>query len=159
MYILDIEASGLADESYPIEIAWCTLDGSESYSVLINPESAGDWDYWDDFAETAFHGISRQQCCEEGQNVVVVARHVEKLLLEQPVFSDAPYQDQRWLKRLFDAVGKPCPAVLMPIDQLVRPQRQAELNLQLSQLIRPHRALDDCRVLAKAVRQIRNEDE
>lgn len=42
MYILDIEASGLADESYPIEIAWCALDGKDSYSTLINPESAGD---------------------------------------------------------------------------------------------------------------------
>ncbi len=157
MYILDIEASGLADESYPIEIAWCALDGKGSYSTLINPESAGDWDYWDDYAETGFHGISRDQCCEEGQNVVIVAQHVERLLSEYSVFSDAPYQDQRWLKRLFEAVGRQCPAMLMPIDQLVRSPKQAELNQRLSLLPRPHRALDDCLLLAQVVQEAREE--
>lgn len=157
MYVLDIEASGLADESYPIEIAWCTLDGTDSYSTLINPESAGGWDYWDEFAETAFHGISRDRCCRDGQNVLIVAQQVERVLSEYPVFSDAPYQDQRWLKRLFEAVDRQCPAILMPLDHLVRSSKQSELNQRLSLLSRPHRALDDCLQLAQVVQQVRQE--
>ncbi|NMT63470.1 3'-5' exonuclease [Marinobacter orientalis] len=155
MFILDIEASGLVDESYPIEIAWVSLDGSETFSTLINPESAGGWDHWDNYAETEIHGISRQHCCERGKDVVVVAQRVEKLLLGHPVFSDAPYQDQRWLSRLFESVGRSCPAVLMPIDQLVIRSRRGELNRRLSQINRPHRAVHDCMLLADVVRQVR----
>lgn len=151
MYILDIEASGLNEESYPIEIAWCALEGANEFSVLINPESAGGWDSWDDFAESAIHGISRRECCERGENVVVVANLLEQLLNGYPVFSDAPYQDQQWLNRLFDAVGKPRPAILMPIDHAVSLNKRAQLNKSLVELARPHRAMADCLLLKKVV--------
>ena len=151
MYILDIEASGLDEDSYPIEIAWCSLDGADEFSVLINPESAGGWDSWDDYAESAIHGISRSECCERGENVVVVANRLEQLLEDHPVFSDAPYQDQQWLNRLFDAVGNRSPAILMPIDQAVRPNKRAQLNKSLVELARPHRAMADCLLLKKVV--------
>jgi hypothetical protein len=154
VYILDIEASGLNEESYPIEIAWCALEGADEFSVLINPESAGGWDSWDDFAESAIHGISRSECCERGENVVVVANRLEQLLNDHPVFSDAPYQDQQWLNRLFDAVGKRCPAFLLPIDQAVSLNKRAQLNKSLVELARPHRAMADCFLLKKVVQTI-----
>lgn len=151
MYILDIEASGLNEESYPIEIAWCALEGADEFSVLINPESAGGWDSWDDFAESAIHGISLRECCERGENVVLVANRLEQLLNDHVVLSDAPYQDQQWLNRLFDAVGKRCPAFLMPIDQAVSLDKRAHLNKSLLELDRPHRAIADCLLLKKVV--------
>lgn len=156
MFIIDIEASGLADESYPIEIAWCSLDGTESYSALINPETAGDWDYWDSYAETAIHGLSREHCCEEGESVVTVARAVGKLLEEEPVFSDAHWQDQKWLERLFETVGKRPPAKLMPLDQAVPHNKRFDLAVKLATPSRPHRALADCQLLARIVREVRS---
>jgi len=156
LYILDIEASGLNDDSYPIEIAWCALDGGDSFSALINPDSAGDWESWDDYAEFAIHGISRLKCCEQGENVVIAARRVETLLSDHLVFSDAPYQDQKWLDRLFDAVGRRCPAILMPIEQAVFPGKRAELTVSLSQLTRPHRAMGDCLLLKTVVQGLRD---
>lgn len=156
MFILDIEASGLADESYPIEIAWCSLDGKESYSALINPDTAGGWDYWDSYAETAIHGLSRKQCREQGESVVTVTRAVGKLLEEEPVFSDAHWQDQEWLERLFEAVGKLPPAKLMPLDQTVPHDKRFDLAVKLAAPNRPHRALADCRLLARVVREVRS---
>jgi len=47
---IDFEASGLSDESYPIEVAWNNVDGTvESY--LINTDCVTDWIYWDPNAE------------------------------------------------------------------------------------------------------------
>ena len=156
MFIIDIEASGLEDESYPIEIAWCRLDETEFYAALINPETAGDWDHWDSFSETAIHGLSRKQCREEGKSVVTVARDVGKLLEEAPVFSDAHWQDQVWLDRLFDAVGKQPPAKLIALDQAVLIEQRFHLAARLALQSRPHRALADCQLLARIVREVRS---
>lgn len=155
MFILDIEASGLGDDSYPIEIAWSSLDSEDSYSTLINPDSAGGWGHWDDYAEAHIHRLSREQCCRDGGNVIAVVEKVEQLLAEYPVFSDAHWQDQQWLNRLFKAVGKRPSAKLMPIEMAVHPSQSGELSHQLANLDRPHRALDDCNLLCTLVRQLR----
>lgn len=157
IFILDIEASGLAEESYPIEIAWCSLDESESYQALINPETAGDWEYWDGFAETAIHGLSREHCCKEGKSVLTIAQAVGNLLREESVLSDAHWQDQIWLERLFEAVGKRPPGKLKPIDQAVTQDQRALLTEKLATSSRPHRALADCQLLARIVRELRSD--
>lgn len=155
MYIIDIEASGLGDESYPIEIAWCAVNGDDVFSALINPDSAGDWDYWDEHAEMDIHGISRDECCEKGENLVTIGRQLEAFLAENVVFSDAAYQDQQWINRLLEAVGKVSPAKLLDIEQSVPIDRRAELSRRLSELSRPHRAEADCLALRELVRNIR----
>ncbi|KXS55048.1 MAG: hypothetical protein AWU57_551 [Marinobacter sp. T13-3] len=155
MYVLDIEASSLGRDSYPIEIAWCRLDGGDAFSTLINPDSAGGWEDWDTFAETEVHGLSRAQCCQDGQNVVLVVRQVEDVLTNHPVCSDAHWQDQFWLERLFEAVGKRPPAKLMDIRDAVSLSQRPALDQLLKDLARPHRAKDDCQVLCEAVRQVR----
>lgn len=157
MYIIDIEASGLDDESYPIELAWCALDSDDEYSSLINPDSAGDWEYWDNHAETEIHGISRRECCENGENVIVVGRRLEKFLEENVVFSDAAEQDQKWIDRLFDSIGKRSPARLMDIQQAVPFDQRGELCKRLSELPRPHRALFDCLALRQLVLNVRDQ--
>ena len=55
-YIIDVEASGLQSESYPIEVAWCDIDTCCASSFLIKP--ARSWTVWDKKAE-ALHGLSR----------------------------------------------------------------------------------------------------
>ncbi len=155
MVILDIEASSLSNESYPIEIAWFDLEGKFDYSKLINPESAGGWDDWDSYAEAEIHGLTRERCCQEGANVLTVVQEVEELFLSYPVFSDAHWQDQRWLDRLFEAVGKRPPAKLMPLDQAVSHDKRSDLAARLATVVRPHRALADCQMLAQIVRDVR----
>lgn len=155
MFIIDIEASGLGKDSYPIEAAWCSLDGKETYSTLINPNTAGDWNSWDSYAEEAIHGLSRGECCEQGRSVVEVARDLKDLLENQDVYSDAPEYDQFWIQRLFDAVGERAPSVVKHVGALVRPSGQPELHRKISGLCRPHRALPDCLLLRKVLVGIR----
>lgn len=155
MFIIDFEASSLAALSYPIEVAWCDLQGVRTYSTLINPDSAGGWDDWDSYAEIQIHGLTRERCCQEGANVLTVVQEVEELLLNHPVFSDAHWQDQTWLDRLFEAVGKRPPAKLMSLDQAVPPNKRFDLAVRLATPTRPHRALADCQLLAQIVREVR----
>ncbi|UZE94500.1 hypothetical protein [Alkalimarinus alittae] len=50
MIIFDVEASGLSDDSYPIEVAWQDSNDPECFdSFLINPNET--WKHWDDYAE------------------------------------------------------------------------------------------------------------
>ncbi|SNC59386.1 hypothetical protein SAMN04487881_0046 [Marinobacter sp. es.048] len=155
LYILDIEASGLDDESYPIEIAWCSIDGDDSFSTLVNPESAGGWEHWDHYAEEAIHGISREECCLDGENVVVTAQRAKALLLDHQVFTDAAYQDQFWLDRLFEAAGVSCADRILQLDQAVPPTQRFNLAKSLAEMHRPHRALSDCLLLRDLVRKLR----
>ncbi|NVP03109.1 hypothetical protein HWA77_23150, partial [Photobacterium damselae subsp. damselae] len=67
--ILNFEASGLSEQSYPIEVGYALPD-AEGYSLLINPlSSATQWNYWDDFAEQQLHHRSRQELITKGLNV------------------------------------------------------------------------------------------
>lgn len=58
----DIEASGLDEASYPIEIGWSLPDG-RTRSFLIKPEP--EWTHWDEAAED-LHGISREELEKSG---------------------------------------------------------------------------------------------
>lgn len=157
MYILDIEASGLGPDSYPIEIAWCSLDGEQSWSALINPETAENWDDWDDYAESAIHGISRDQLRREGSDAVAVARELEKRLGGEEVFSDAVDFDDFWLRRIFGLLGSHNPIQLQPLETIHRSRYAAEIREALSAFEGPHRALADCRGLARLVRDVVDE--
>ncbi|WP_295716928.1 hypothetical protein [uncultured Halovibrio sp.] len=154
MYILDIEASGLGPDSYPIEVAWCSLDGEQAWSALINPASAGDWEDWDDYAEEAIHGIARDQLLREGQDVVTVARELEQHLGGEEVFSDALPFDSFWLRRLFSAVGRPNPVRLQSLETIYCSRYAGELGAAIEAFEAPHRALADCRGLAEVVRSV-----
>ena len=99
---LDIEASGLGPDTFPIEVGWAFLSGN-SGSMLIKPTS--DWieDAWDETAED-LHGISWDQLHTEGKSARFVADELNRLL-GQPgllVLSDAPEMDGFWLGRLFE---------------------------------------------------------
>lgn len=154
MYILDIEASGLGPDSYPIEVAWCSLDGEQFWSVLINPETAGDWEDWDDYAEEAVHGISRDELLRDGQDVVTVARELEQRLAGEEVFSDAVPFDDFWLRRLFGTVGRHNPVRLQQLETIYCSRYAIEIAEALSEFDPPHRALADCRGMAELVRSV-----
>lgn len=100
---LDFEASSLAKDGYPIEVAWVFEDGrSESY--LIKPVAA--WTDWDPDAE-AIHGIARQTLLSEGAPAEIVARRVLDALSGHTVYASSPPWDGKWLSLLLRAGGLP----------------------------------------------------
>ncbi len=98
---LDFEASSLAMESYPIEVAWSLEDGSIE-SHLISP--MGEWTDWDAEAEKV-HGIPRAETIAEGKLPEWVCQRMNEQLAGKTVYTDAPRFDGRWLARLFEACG------------------------------------------------------
>ena len=102
MICIDLEASGLARESYPIEIAWkCTKSGA-SDCFLINPDTVPEWHYWDECAEE-LHGIEPDMLQREGISADQACFRLNRALAGKDVVSDAVEYDGFWLRRLFDA--------------------------------------------------------
>ncbi len=100
LIFLDIEASSLGPESYPIEVAWTRTDG-QSDSFLIEPVST--WSDWDSFAELTVHGVSKAELSARGISVEQAADRLNQLLQGQVVLVDSLNWDGFWIERLFDA--------------------------------------------------------
>ena len=99
--MLDIEASGLGDQCYPIEVGIVRAADLSGWSALIRP--AWSWrrnGRWEPKAE-ALHGISLAEVEAEGWDVVDVARALNEQLTGMVVFSDAADFDGHWLGMLF----------------------------------------------------------
>jgi hypothetical protein len=96
---IDFEASSLAVESYPIEVAWSLEDGSIE-SHLINPQQVVAWTDWDPKSEE-IHGIRREQLITEGETPCAVCCRMNDQLSGKVLYSDAPRFDRRWLFKLF----------------------------------------------------------
>ncbi|MFK7859188.1 MAG: hypothetical protein AB8B64_10215 [Granulosicoccus sp.] len=113
--IVDIEASGLQADSYPIEVGVALADGGR-HSMLIRPEP--DWIHWDKDAEQ-IHGITRKTLCQHGRPIEEVAHRINTLLNAQQTYSDGWVVDKPWLTRLFSAARIPMLFALSPIEQIM----------------------------------------
>lgn len=113
---LDLEASGLGEGSFPIEVGWAWLDG-DSGSLLIRPSSEWDLEQWQDEAK-ALHGISLSDLQRAGSHPRDVADHLNAMVLLEGdpvvVVSDAPDYDQLWLDKLF--LETPAPQAFRLVD-------------------------------------------
>jgi hypothetical protein len=98
-YIIDLEASGLASNSYPIEVGLALAPG-QRFCALIEP--AEEWEHWDQQAESV-HGISRDILLKKGRSVTEIATELNQLLSERIVYSDAWGVDSTWVTTLFAA--------------------------------------------------------
>jgi hypothetical protein len=185
----DIEASGLEDGSYPIEVAWCTADLADADSMLIRPPPQWAEAPWSAEAE-GLHGIDRARLLRDGVAVDEVAARLNRALAGDRVVTDCPETDGRWLHALFAAarispafaVPPRRPANLMDWMGLVVWRRQAMLadlgalcdeaaagapdgwrktaaTLAARADLVPHRALDDCLAHALRFAAIRGEGE
>jgi DNA polymerase III subunit epsilon len=99
--ILDIEASGLHKDSFPIEIAYGDPKDSWVTSSLIRPHPTWNNGLWDQEAIT-LTGILPEllQCAPLATQVT---KNVAKDLSQADlILSDAPAWDARWLNRLLD---------------------------------------------------------
>lgn len=99
---IDLEASSLGDDSFPIEVAWSMPDGSIE-NHLIRPRT--EWVDWNEYAEREIHHISRAMLTADGKDAVWVAARMNEVLTGRTVYSDAPEFDEQWLLRLFAAAG------------------------------------------------------
>lgn len=95
--IIDIEASGFGDDSYPIEVGIIRNDG-QRYCKLIRPFD--DWTFWDPQAQSV-HGINRELLFSHGTCGVKVCLELNEFLGQSNIFSDAWVVDSPWLNRLF----------------------------------------------------------
>ena len=152
---IDIEASGFAANSYPIEIGLVLPDGA-LFCTLIRPES--DWTHWDASAE-AVHGITREVLHEHGRTALEVAADWNRLLHGMTVYTDSWYHDYNWLARLYDAAG--CSPKfrledvlrVLPVEYLgswgsMKQSVIAEMDLKR------HRASNDARILQSTLHRL-----
>ncbi len=116
MNVIDIEASGLAWDSYPIEIA--IVINNKTHCWLIKPET--DWTHWDMQAE-ALHGISQAQLIDKGKSAKTVAKEINRLTENgnRVLYSDAARWDGGWFTTLFETVGIEQKAQVLPIQDLM----------------------------------------
>lgn len=100
MPVIDVEASGLDEESYPIEVGF-VLDCGSSFNFLIKPLRK--WKHWDNTAQ-GIHGISQAKLHTDGQKPIDVARKLNEILGGTTIYCDAVYYDTFWIDKLFTDV-------------------------------------------------------
>ncbi|SEF69679.1 3'-5' exonuclease family protein [Marinobacterium lutimaris] len=151
---IDIEASGLGPDSYPIEVAWkCDISGNKD-EFLIDPASVEGWDYWDEFAEE-LHGIGHHQLGSEGISAAQACERLNAELAGKTLTCDAYDFDLFWLTRLFESQQQPMLFSIQGIERLLTPQ-QCEAY-RLNTRFRRHRALRDVEDELGAIRQLLKE--
>lgn len=118
--IIDFEASGLMEGSFPVEVAWAG-EALALESHLIRP--TGEWlrdeARWCVDAEQ-MHGLTRERLRSEGEDPRAVARRLASLLGEpdRRVYSDNPAFDARWLAVLWEAAGLAgTPVPILSLDE------------------------------------------
>lgn len=139
-WFVDFEASGIAPDSYPIEIAVVSAD--TQYQSLIQP--ARYWTQWSWDAQD-MHGISRESLLADGLAPRLVADELNARFEGMRLCSDSP-QDGFWLDTLFEAAGMEPLFILLPLESFVGRAAASEI-LNAAPPKHAHRALEDARAL------------
>jgi hypothetical protein len=112
---LDIEASGLGNTSYPIEVAWSDSRATV-HTYLIRPDE--NWTSWDMEAER-IHGISRDELHDRGLSPAEVCQRIRTSISGVTAYSDAPELERFWMNRLFQAgEGGNSPILVLGVSQI-----------------------------------------
>lgn len=153
---IDFEASGLGEESWPIEIgvAWIADHRIEMRSTLIRPRPEWPASEWSP-ESAAIHGMPRE-ALDAAPSADMVATEYATLLARRPVLSDARLYDERWwccLAVLLDP-GQDVVIRDFEVTAFATFRRNPHaLDVVLETYTRahsPHRAGPDARRLAKA---------
>lgn len=151
---LDLEASGLGPHSYPIEVAWKSSLDNRSDNFLINPDSAIEWDYWDDFAEE-MHGICRTELVRDGISVKTACERMNQALSGQIVLSDAWDFDHFWLCRLFEQTGMTMEFSLKGLEAVLSAEELIQYHFISRSQLRRHRAMQDVEHILQAISYVK----
>lgn len=153
---VDVEASGLHENCYPIEVALVDTSSDFERSWLVRPvEAWAQTGEWEAQAE-AVHRISRDELMRDGVAPAAVVAEILECVGARRIVSDCPSADGRWLRQLALAVGDKLDVVIDDIEEvarritwarginhstsLVEAQRYAQ-----AQFPKVHRALPDAR--------------
>lgn len=149
--ILDAEASGLGDDSYPIEIGFIVAGeptdspAVSTSSFLINPALAPDWTAWDEIAES-HHQIAREDLVQ-GVSPDVAANILNDRLRGKVVLVDSLEWDRFWLGRLYAAAEMTPTYELRSVASLLHERGGDEAVAAYHELVEneasQHRALPD----------------
>ena len=151
LWVIDLEASGLHPDSYPIEVGLVGPD--QRFEALICPQP--EWQFWSD-ASQQIHGLERQTLLADGEEARRVAEQLNSLLQNGRVYSDCARWDGFWLDVLFTSTGiQPTFEVADIALLLEESHRQTYLEtyhtLKACGRYRAHRALDDAEVIHRAL--------
>lgn len=142
---IDVEASGIHPDSYPIKIAICSAGGLPVYEALIRPTSY--WKHWCHDAQD-FHGIERSDLLEHGTDTRLVAHALNERFAGMVLISDAN-QDGFWLEVLFETVDfEPAFTVVNALNIL--PSELLPSFLGGYPAAKAHRPMDDAIALRNA---------
>ena len=99
---LDVEASSLSANSYPIEVAWSNEKGDIT-SYLINPYLVDCWTDWSVDSQK-IHGITREQCKEQGVDPRWLCDYMSNSIdPNQNIYADGGEFDEYWIDTLYGA--------------------------------------------------------
>ena len=153
---MDLEASGLGAESYPIEVAWKCPATGRSDNFFINPDSVSHWRYWDEFAEE-LHGLDRERLVADGISAGEACDRLNHTLDGETLISDALEFDSYWIKRLFQATGKQPAFNIAGLDGLLTAEQLIQYRFIARSQFRRHRAMQDVEDLIIAVGAVTSE--
>ncbi|OPA95600.1 hypothetical protein BFW88_07585 [Pseudomonas fluorescens] len=144
-FFIDFEASGIAPDSYPIEVA--VVSNETVYSSLIKPVRY--WTHWS-FDAQDMHGLTQDHLLQEGDTPHAVAKQMNQLFSGQVLCSDSP-QDGLWFDVLFEAADLMPTFELKPLEVFVGREAASDIY-RLLPTTRRHRALHDATALMEACR-------
>lgn len=151
--IIDVEASGLHIDSYPVEMA--VYVAGNVHSWLIRPEK--NWQFWDRNAEN-LHGIKREFLVREGRLARHVADELNDVLSDTNglLYSDAAEWDSDWIQTLFTTVGAIPQFHILPVQDLLSDTEYKRFQFKVdelanTELYRRHRAGEDVKLIATAL--------
>jgi len=152
--IIDIEASGFGDQSYPIEIGLALSNGNR-FCTLVQPTEA--WVHWSEDAEQ-LHKISRESLRAYGRSTQEVACLLNEMLLGQTVYSDGWVVDKPWMTTLFYASGVEMLFSVSPLELILSEQQmniwhQTKEKIMQQANIQRHRASNDAWLIQETFRQ------
>jgi hypothetical protein len=153
-FVIDVEASGLQNASYPIEVG-VALAGGEKFCHLIKPLDS--WVHWDQKAEQV-HNISQKTLFEHGDSVTDVANALNELLSDKVLYTDGWVVDKPWLTMLFHAANLPMKFSVSPIELILSEGQMAiwhetKDDLLAQTNITRHRASNDAWVVQETYRR------
>ncbi|MFK4135950.1 hypothetical protein ACI2KR_27250 [Pseudomonas luteola] len=143
LHFIDFEASGIAPDSYPVEVAVVSL--RQQFTSLIKPVSY--WEHWSYDAQD-MHQLSRAVLLSEGVSPHDVASQMNALFSGKTLCCDSP-TDTFWMDVLYEAAGIDSTFKIKPIEVVVGAERASSMIRNLPAR-KAHRALPDALILLDA---------
>lgn len=100
---IDLEASGLSETSFPLEIGW-TKDGISIKDYYIKPDPEWERSSWSKVAQ-GLHGIHLADVEYAGSDAKFIAKEINSDLNGSLVLSDSISHDLKWVNMLFKSAN------------------------------------------------------